>query len=94
MSRKDATTAWIIAGVLAVLLLITLVLWINARNDLASVLQNGQQAITAERAQIQADCSGPNMNKDLCSQDLSNLADLLREFSTEVANATTTPPQQ
>ena len=93
MTRNDATIAWIVAGVLAILLILTLALWISARHNLATVLQNGQQAIVTERAQIQSDCSGPNMNKNLCGQDLSDLAGLLKEFSAEVASATTTAAQ-
>ncbi len=89
--KKSAQTAWTVAAVLAVLLIIALGFWWNAKHDLAKVLESGKQDITAQRDKIRADCALTDAaSKAQCGQDLQDLADILREFSTNVAHATTT----
>ncbi len=91
MNTNESNLAWWIAGILLVLLIIVGYLWLS-KPDLNTVLQNGHASIAAERDQIQADCQGPNMNKDACNQDLSDLASILQEFRANVNAAATTTP--
>ncbi|MEJ0053877.1 MAG: hypothetical protein WDN10_04110 [bacterium] len=90
MDRQDATTAWIVAGVLAVLLVVALYFWISTRNDLATVLESGKHNIAAQRDQIREDCDGTPAKKEACSQDLADLAAILHDFSVNVETAATT----
>jgi hypothetical protein len=92
MNRDDATTAWIVAGVLAVLLIVAVSLWVSARHDLASVLSSGQNQIANERNQIKKDCNGSTATKAACSQDLADLAAILHDFSLHVSAASSTTP--
>jgi hypothetical protein len=95
MDTRENNLAWIIAGILLVLLIIVGYLWLSSRQDLPTVLENGRQDITALRAQIEKDCRGPEMDKDACNKDLSDLSSVLQEFSSDVnqatANGQTTP---
>jgi cell division septal protein FtsQ len=92
MDTKDANTAWIVAGILAVLLVITLYFLISANSRLSNVLANGSDQITAERDQIAQDC-GTAGDKAACNQDLSDLASILKDFSASVSAATTSSAQ-
>lgn len=91
MDHRDNNIAWIVAGVLFVLLIIVGYLWLAARNDLMSTLSSAHESISAERDQIAKDCQGTDQtSKDACSQDLQDLADTLRAFSANVATASST----
>ena len=89
--QQDATIAWVVAGILAVLLVIAVIFWLNARNDLNNVLANGSDQITAQRMKIAQDC-GTAGDKNACSQDLADLASILKDFSANVQTATSTAP--
>jgi F0F1-type ATP synthase membrane subunit b/b' len=94
MDTRDNNIAWWIAGVLLVLLIIVGYFWISNRQSLQGVLSNGQQALAAERDQIQKDCSRSSPNTAACNRDLDDLRVLLEEFSKNINNAstsTTTP---
>ncbi len=92
-TKKQLTIAWTIAGILAVLLLIALYFVLNPKKDLGTVLQEGQQDITAQRDKIRADCNSTDLDKKAaCAADLQDLSDILREFSKDVAHATSTAP--
>lgn len=90
MDTRETNIAWWIAGILLVLLIIVGYLWISERNSLPTVLDNGQASIAAERNQIAQDCQGPKMDKTACNQDLSDLASILQQFSTDVQTASST----
>lgn len=88
MDTKEARTAWIIAGILAVLLVIAVMLWMNAQKDLDAVLQEGKEDITVIRDRIATDCYATDAaSKDRCMDHLDDLEEVLREFSDDVEEA-------
>jgi len=88
MDKKEARTAWIIAGVLAVLLVIAVIFWMNAKKDLDSVLQEGKEDITVIRDRIAVDCRATDTAaKERCQDHLEDLEDVLREFSEDIEEA-------
>jgi len=88
MDRKESRTAWIIAGVLAVLLVIAVVFWMNTQKDLDTVLQEGQEDITVIRDRIAVDCRATDTaSQERCADHLEDLADILEEFSEDVEEA-------
>lgn len=89
MENRENNLAWWIAGILLVLLIIVGYLWLSSRNDLNAVLENGKNAIAAERDQISVDCQGAKMNRDACNRDLTDLTAILKEFSQNLETATT-----
>ena len=89
MNQNEKKTAWIVAGILLVLLVIVAYLWISTKADLNTVLENGKQSIKSEQAQIAQDCQGPTRNEAVCKQDLADLSDILKEFSANVQEAST-----
>lgn len=85
--RKE-NVAWIVAGVLLVLLGIVSYLWLSTRADLMAVMAGTKGSITAERDQVTKDCKGTDQaSVDACSKDLQDLADTLRAFSTRMNTA-------
>lgn len=94
--NQNAGMAWTVAGVLAVIVVILLavmaVRWHDAQpKDLSQVLQNGKEDITQVRDQIRKDCAATDdSSKKKCEQDKKDLADILKEFSADVSNSTTT----
>jgi uncharacterized membrane-anchored protein YhcB (DUF1043 family) len=94
--NQDARMAWTVAGVLAIVVVILLgalaFYWHqNQPKDLSQVLQNGKTDITQVRNQISIDCKATDADgKKHCADDLQTLSDTLHEFSTNVANSTTT----
>ena len=90
MDTRENNLAWWIAGILLVLLIIVGYLWLSSRQNLPTVLENGKTSIAAERDQIATDCQGPNMNRDACNRDLSDLASILQQFSADVQTASST----
>jgi hypothetical protein len=93
MNTNESRTAWIVAGVLLILLIIVGYLWLSQKQDLNTVLQNGKTDIAAARDQITKDCQGPNMDADACKADLNDLAGILSDFSADVQAASTTTAQ-
>lgn len=88
MDKKETRTAWIIAGVLAVLLVIAVVFWMSAQKDLEAVLSEGREDITVLRDKIAVDCRATDTaSKERCQDELADLADILREFSSDVDEA-------
>lgn len=95
MDTKEARTAWIVAGVLAILLVIAVVLWVNAKRDLDAVLTEGREDITQVRDRIAVDCrASDTASQERCQDHLEDLADILREFSEDIENAPQTGTQQ
>ena len=97
MDRQEARTAWIIAGILAVLLVIAVIFWMNAKKDLDTVLAEGQADIGAMRDKIAVDCHASDADsKKRCQEDLDDLSSILTEFSKNLDKAApegTTSPQ-
>lgn len=92
--KKQLTIAWTVAGILAVLLIIALFVILNPKKDLGTVLQEGKDDITAQRARIAEVCSGPNAgSKSDCQDELDALSQLLRDFSNDIDQATSTAAQ-
>ncbi|MBU2103546.1 hypothetical protein KKD81_00605 [Patescibacteria group bacterium] len=93
-TKKQLTLAWTVAGILAVLLIISLFALLNPKKDLGTVLQEGKEDITTQRARIAEVCSGPNAgSKSDCQDELDALSQLLRDFSADINKATSTPAQ-
>jgi hypothetical protein len=81
MEQKLATTR-VIAGALAVLLAIAIVIIINDHKAIADLRSSGRQNITAQRDIIRQDCAATDPSSvERCAQDLKNLSDLLAQFS-------------
>lgn len=90
MDTRESNLAWIIAGVLLVLLIVVGYMWYSSR-DLDNVLQEGREDIGYYRDEIERHCSGPEMDQEQCAEDMEELSDLLREFSADIdASSTTT----
>jgi tryptophanyl-tRNA synthetase len=89
MNQNEKKTAWIVSGILLVLLVIVLYLWVSTKADLNTVLENGKISIKAEQAQIAEDCQGAKADKAACKQDLADLSDILKQFSANVQEAST-----
>lgn len=88
MDTKESRTAWIIAGVLAVLLVIAVVFWMNTQKDLDAVLTEGREDITVVRDRIAVDCRATDTaSQERCQDHLEDLADILEEFSEDVEEA-------
>lgn len=85
------TTAWLIAGVLLVLLIGMTYLWMTAREELATVLTEGRESLEEARDDIRMKCSGPGiLNNEACQSSLKELSAILQEFSERIQNAATT----
>ncbi|HEX2792273.1 MAG TPA: hypothetical protein VHO23_00960 [Candidatus Paceibacterota bacterium] len=92
-TNKKMKMAWAAAGVLAVLLIVVTFLWIRAQNDLDRVLDNGREDIEAARDRIDAACEGPDASSNAeCREALDDLADVLRDFSQNLEDATSSAP--
>lgn len=92
-TNKKLKTAWAIAGVLAIILIVVTFLWIRAQNDLDRVLDNGRTDIEAARDRIDAACEGPDASSNAACRDaLDDLADILKDFSDNIEDATSTAP--
>lgn len=93
MDKKEARTAWIIAGILAVLLVIAVVFWMNAKKDLEDVQRDGYTDIGAMRDLIALDCGKTDeKSTKLCAEHIDDLSEILKEFSKDLEDATTTAP--
>ena len=91
--KKKLTLAWTVAGILAVLLVISLFFLMNREKDLGTVLQEGKEDVSAQRDRVAEACNGTDEEsaKD-CNEELDELADILREFSRDIEKATSTAP--
>ncbi len=92
MNEKN-NTGWIVAGVLAVIVVVLMGLMWNASRtpDLDTVLNEGYEDIATIRAKMQIKCEGPARNDAECEAALEELADILREFGEDLSAASTTP---
>lgn len=88
---KKLRTAWIVAGVLGVLLVIAVMMWLGAKKDLDSVLREGSEDIAAQRDRIEEVCDEKDaMNDKDCQDALDDLQKILKKFSKDLKSATTT----
>ena len=92
MDRSNSMP-WLIAGVLFIALIIVGALWINTSRDLENVLSENSRDIRSQRDEIADKCTGPNADKEACDDALTELADILREFSVALSTAATTSAQ-
>ncbi len=91
-TKKQLTIAWTVAGILAVLLLISLYFVMNPKKDLGTVLQNGKEDISEQRNRIRESCNGTDTkSREECQRDLDELTNILRDFSKDIRRATSTP---
>lgn len=90
----NSKTGWIIAGILAVVVVIMLFMMWNHNNskDLGNVLEEGRTSIIDMRAEIEKKCEGPQANEQECQDALDDLAEVLEDFSEDVDKASTTSP--
>ncbi len=89
MDTRESNLAWIIAGILFVLLIVVGYLWYSNTQDLDNVLQDGREDIGYYRDQIAEHCRGPEADEKQCAEDMEDLSDLLREFSEDIDAAAT-----
>ena len=87
-SKKQLTLAWTVAGILAVLLAISLFFLMNPERTLDTVLQEGKEDITTQRERVAEACDGSSPAE--CNQELEDLSTILREFSEDISRATST----
>jgi len=90
MDTRESNLAWIIAGILFVLLIVVGYLWYSNTHDLDNVLEDGQEDIGYYRDEIAKHCRGPEADEEQCAEDMEDLSDLLREFSEDIDAAATT----
>ncbi len=90
----NSKTGWIIAGILAIVVVIMLFMMWNDANtkDLGNVLEEGRTSIIDMRAEVEKKCQGPEANEAECQDALEELSEVLQEFSEDVNEASTTPP--
>lgn len=96
-SNNTNGTGWKVAtGILAVLVLILLGMmwssWNRNQHDLENVLEKGRDNIITMRAEVAMNCEGAKANEVKCEKSLSDLEDLLREFSKDIEQASSTVP--
>ena len=87
----NTKTGWIIAGILALVVIIMLFMMWNDANtkDLDNVLEDGRTSLIDIRAEIEKKCEGPDVNEDECQDALKELSEVLSEFSEDVSEAST-----
>ncbi|GEM_PF-906523 len=87
------TKGWKVAAiVLGIVVIILLGMmwhgWNKDQRDIDNVVQEGYEDITDIRARIAAECNGPEgVDAENCQRVLSELADTLEDFQTEVQGA-------
>ena len=92
MDRSNSLP-WLISGVLSIGIIIVGVLWINTSRELESVLADNSSDIRSQRDEIMDKCPGPNAAQEACDEALTDLANILREFSAELSVAATSSAQ-
>lgn len=81
---RNAPLAWTVAGILAVLLVLVIIL--NFREGTAA------GGVSAIRTELQKDCTAADAASRMhCSQTLSDLARTLSQFSNVLTGTTTRP---
>jgi len=90
MNTQESRTAWIVAGVLLVLLIIVGWLWLAQKQDLGTVLQDGKSDIASVRDRMSKDCQGPEADADACAEDKQDLSDILDDFKADLMESSTT----
>ncbi len=90
----NSKTGWIIAGILAVVVIIMLfMMWNDANSkNLGNVLEEGRTSIIDLRAEIEKKCEGPEADEKACQDAIDDLSEVLKEFSEDVEAASTTSP--
>lgn len=92
-TKKQLTLAWTIAAILAVLLVIAVYFVMYPKKDLGTVLQEGRNDIVDQRERVRQSCSGTDAeSKRLCDEELTNMIDILQQFSKDIKRATSTVP--
>jgi hypothetical protein len=91
--ERSNNTGWIVAGVLAVVIVILLAMmwqqWNKEQHNLGMVLENGQERVAAARNQIAEDCQGSEGTEAAsCKADLDQLSQVLEQFSKSITTAT------
>lgn len=87
MDTRESKTAWTIAGILLVLLLVVGYLWLSSPRDLDTVLREGTDDVATQRMELERVCD-EDRNSEECQQEIRELTDLLREFTAEINAAT------
>lgn len=88
MDTRESNTAWIIAGILLVLLIVVGYLWLSTPKDVQTVLDDGYDSIAAQREELRIACQTPEGTREDCEEELEELSELLAEFSAEIDAAT------
>lgn len=87
--RNKKKLPWIIAGVLAILLIVVTMLWVDALKRL------NQGNMTEQRDLIREYCTkSDEENKRLCQKELEDLGKMLQDFAKESSNAAEQPPKK
>ena len=89
MTHNDSVP-WLISGVLLVLVLVVGYLWLSTARELQSVLAENNQEIRSQRDVVAEACAGPKADREACNEALTELANILREFSADLSTAATT----
>lgn len=89
MDTRESNTAWVISGILLVLLIIVGYLWLSAPKDIDTVLDEGSVTIEEQREALRIACQSPEGSRAKCEAALQDLSEALEEFSTEIDAATT-----
>lgn len=88
-TKKQLAIAWSIAAVLAIALIAALVVIMDQKKDLGTVLESGRETLTEQRDRIAAVCENPDTaNQNRCQEELNRMSDMLREFSQDIERAT------
>lgn len=88
-TKKQLTIAWSICAVLAIALIAALVVIMDQKKDLSTVLEEGSSTITEQRDRIAAVCEGTDTeSQNRCQDELNRMANILREFSRDLQRAT------
>lgn len=94
MNTNRSNTGWLVAGILAIVVVVLLFImwrqWDREQHDLGNVINEGQEDIASARAEIREKCTGPaGVNARDCQDALNEVSDIIREFSDDLADATT-----
>lgn len=89
---QKTNTGWIIAAILAVVLIIMVLVLLNKPKDLDTVLSDGYKDLAMIRAELQIRCEGPDANEADCAEAREELQSILEEFSDDINAATSSMP--
>lgn len=90
-TKKQLTIAWVIAGILAIGLIVALVALMNQQKDLGTVLEEGREDLTEQRVRIAEACENEDVaSQARCQDALDELSDILTDFSRDIDRATST----